>query len=242
LVHRTKESCLAPDPQKITNRLLDRLPEKDRARVLAACERVELARGPLLDAAGALIQHVYFPTSCFSSLLTTVRGGTLEVSLAGNEGFYGVPLACGARTSPARAVVHASGSAWRMEPEAFRRELAALPSLRRCVDHYLFAVLGQLMRRAGCNRFHVVEQRLARRLLMLADRSHSATFAITHEALANTLGVRRVGVTEAAGALQKRGLIAYVRGRVTILARRGLERAACGCYRADLDAYDSAFA
>lgn len=227
--------------RRLTNRLLGRLPESDRSRVLAACDRTELESGQLLDDAGARIRGVYFPTTSIISLLTTVSGGTLEVALVGSEGFHGVPLACGAAVTPVRAVVQVAGSAWCMEPEAFRRELAALPSLRECVDHYLFAVMGQLMVKAGCHRFHRVEQRLARRLLMLADRSRSASFAITHEALARTLGVRRVGVTEAAGALQKRGLIGYARGRVTILVRRELEHAACGCYRADLDAYKSAF-
>lgn len=228
--------------RRITNRLLDRLPADDRARVIAACDRVDLGLHQVLDAPGAPIRHAYFPITSFISLLGSVEGGgMLDVALAGNEGIYGVPLAFGVGTSPGQGLVLGAGSAWRLDPAAFRRELAALPSLRACVDQYLHAVISQLVQGAGCNRFHVVEQRLARRLLMIADRSHSASFRITHELLAHLLGVRRVGVTEAANALQKRRVIGYARGLVTIFTRRGLERASCGCYRADLDAYESAF-
>ena len=234
--------ALALAARKITNRLLDRLPAGDRARVIAACDAVELEFEQVLDAPGAPIRHVYFPTTSFISLLASVGGGgTLEVALAGNEGVYGAPVAFGVTISPGQGLVQGAGSAWRISPEAFRRELEALPNLRACVDQYLYAVMSQLIRRAGCNRFHVVEQRLARKLLMIADRSHSASFRVTHGFLAHMLGVRRVGVTEAASALQKRRIIGYARGQVTIFARAGLERASCDCYRADLDAYKSAF-
>jgi CRP-like cAMP-binding protein len=117
---------------------------------------------------------------------------------------------------------------------AFRRELARTPALRDCVDRYIFVTIAQLMRNAGCNRFHVVLQRVARRLLMTADRAHSPTFHMTHETLAGVLGVRRVGVTVAANVLQKRRLISYSRGTVSVLDRAGLERAACSCYREDI--------
>ena len=224
-----------------TNKLLERLPAKDRAQLLGACERVELAFGQVLDQPGAAIRHVYFPTSSFVSLLAFI-GGThaLEVALAGSEGIYGLPLALGIRVSPVQALVQGGGSAWRMEPADFRRELARLPALRAGLDRYSFVVMSQLMQTAGCNRFHVVEQRLSRWLLMTADRAHSATFRITHEFLAFMLGVRRVGITEAAGDLQKRGLIGYKRGVLTILDRKGLERASCGCYRSDLHIYERA--
>jgi CRP-like cAMP-binding protein len=233
---------LALATRRITNRLLDRLPAKDCARVLDACEPVELEFQQVLEDPGTPIRNVYFPTSSFISLLASVRGGgTIEVALAGNEGVYGVPIAFGITASPVRALVQGGGLAWRMSPQAFQQELARLPSLRGCVNQYLYVVMSQLMQTAGCNRFHVVEQRLARWLLMTADRSHSPTFRITHEFLAYMLGVRRVGVTEAASALQKRGLIGYARGVVTILDRKGLERASCGCYRSDINAYETTF-
>jgi CRP-like cAMP-binding protein len=160
------------------------------------------------------------------------------VGLAGCEGLYGIPVALGMTLSPVRAQVQSAGPAWRMGSGAFRRELRRMPALRDCVDRYIFVIMAQLMRNAGCNRFHVVEQRVARSLLMAADRAHSSTFAATHEFLARLLGVRRVGVTVAASELQRRRLISYSRGMVAILDRRGLERASCDCYREDLAFYE----
>ncbi len=226
----------------ITNRLLDRLPAKDRAHVLAGCEQVELVLDEVLAEPGATIRNVYFPTESFISLLVPMGGKSmLEVALAGNEGLYGVPVALGVGISPVRSLVQGAGPAWRMSAAAFRRELARLPTLRDCVDRYTYVLLAQINQTAGCNRFHVVEQRVARWLLMTSDRAHSPTFHLTHELLAYMLGVRRVGITEAAGALQGRELIGYTGGQVTILDRKGLERASCGCYRSDLNTYSSAF-
>ena len=166
----------------------------------------------------------------------------LEVALVGSEGIYGVSVALGVGTSPLLAVVQGAGSARQMGAVAFRRELGRVPALRECVERYTYVLMSQLIQNAGCNRFHVVEQRVARWLLMTGDRAHCATFGITHESLAGMLGVRRVGVTEAASALQGRGLISYTRGVLTILDRKGLERASCGCYQSDLSAYERAFA
>jgi CRP-like cAMP-binding protein len=225
------------------NRLLERLPSRDRAQFVAACEPVDLAFGQVLDAPGAAIKYVYFPTDSFISLLAFIDSTeALEVALAGNEGVYGLPVAFGIKLSPVQAIVQGAGTALRIEPAAFRTQLAKIPSLRAAVDRYSHVVMSQLMQTAGCNRFHVVEQRLARWLLMTADRAHSLTLRITHEFLAYMLGVRRVGITEAAGALQRDGLISYSRGVVNILDRKGLERAACGCYRNDLNAYARALA
>ena len=224
-----------------TNRLLERLPAKDRAQVLDSCERVDLTLKQVIDQPGGTLKYIYFPTASFISMLAFIGGtSSLEVALAGSEGVYGLPVAYGVKTSPVQALVQGAGPAWRMEPAAFRRELTRLPSLRACVDRYSFVVMTQLIQNAGCNRFHVVEQRLARWMLMTADRSHSETFRVTHEFLAYMLGVRRVGVTESASALHKRGLIDYTRGLVTIVDRKGLERAACTCYRVDLQTYASA--
>ncbi len=218
-----------------TNRLLQRLPAKDRARVLAGCERVELSLGEILAEPGREIRNVYFPTGSFISLILPMEGKTvLEVALAGSEGFYGVPIALGLAISPVRALVQGAGKAWQMGAAAFRGELAAVPALRDCVNRYVYVLMSQLTQTAGCNRFHLVEQRVARWLLMTSDRAHSPTFSMTHEFLAFMLGVRRVGITEAASALQARKLIAYRRGLVTILDRKGLERASCSCYRSDI--------
>ena len=225
-----------------TNRLLDFLPSQDRDRVLAACEPVELVGGHVLAEAGDAIDHVYFPTGSFIALLAPMGGDDIiEVALAGREGLYGVPIALGARHSPVQALVQGAGPAWQLGGAAFRRELAATPSLRACVDRYVHVLLGQLAQAAGCTRFHVVEQRVARWLLMTADRSPGATLPITHEFLAHMLGVRRVGITQAATALQRGNLIRYTRGVVTIVDRKGLERASCRCYQADLSIYDTAF-
>lgn len=229
-------------PPPITNRLLDRLPAKDRARVLARCETVELEFPHVVAEPGDLIPHVYFPTASFISLMTPMEGrGSLEVALAGNEGMYGVPVAMGVGISPVLAIVQGGGLAWRMASAPFARELARMASLRHCVDRYTYVLMSQLIRTAGCSRFHRVERRLARWLLMTADRAHSPSFRITHEFLASMLGVRRVGITEAASALQGRGLIRYKRGAMTIRDRRGLERASCSCYRSDLSIYERVF-
>lgn len=232
-----------PAPQApITNRLLDRLPAKDRARVLARCETVELAFPDVVAEPGDAIPHVYFPTASFISLMTPMEGkSSLEVALAGNEGMYGVPVAMGVGISPVHAIVQGGGLAWRMGSVPFARELARMPSLRNCVDRYTYVLMSQLIRTAGCSRFHRVEQRLARWLLVTADRAHSPSFHITHEFLATMLGVRRVGVTEAASALQARGLISYKRGAMTLRDRKGLERASCSCYRSDLSIYEHVF-
>ena len=175
-------------------------------------------------------------------MLTRMGGkNLLEVALAGSEGLCGAEVALGVGISPVHAVVQGGGPAWRLGAADFRRKLARVPSLRSCVDRYLYVLMTQLIQGAGCNRFHVVEQRVARWLLMTADRAHSPSFHITHELLAEMLGVRRVGITEAASAMQVRKLIGYKRGNVTIMDRKGLERASCSCYRSDLGAYARIF-
>lgn len=228
----------------VGNRLLDRLPALERSRVLAACEPVDLAFGQVIEKPGEVALHVYFPTGCaISSLLPMEGGHVVEVALTGSEGVHGARGArCNGTPSIVRAVVHIAGTAWRMDQPAFRSRLTAHAALSTVMDRYTEAVVAQLLQAAGCHRFHRLEQRVARWLLMTADRAHAPTFALTHEMLAHTLGVRRVGVTNAAGALQRRKLIAYGRGVVAILNRNGLERAACSCYRADLASYERALA
>jgi CRP-like cAMP-binding protein len=222
-----------------SNRLLDALPSSDRRQMLAGCETVELRFADVLYASGERLSHVYFPTTSFISLIMPVdASSSLEVGLVGNEGMFGIPLALGVDVAPMRAVVQGAGSALRMDAAAFCRELGRSLPLQREIDRYAFVHLSHLAQTAACTRFHLVEARLARWLLMTQDRAHADTFRITQEFLAFMLGVRRVGVTQAATALQKRSLIHYSRGNITVLDRRGLKAASCGCYKADRESYD----
>lgn len=206
--------------------------------MLSACEEVELAFAEVLYTPGERLSSVYFPTRGFISLIMSVDDSSLEVGLVGNEGMFGSPLVLGVDTSPVRAVVQGAGTALRIEAAVFCRELERSPALQRKIDRYVFIQLSQLAQRAGCTRYHVVEARLACWLLMTQDRARADTFHVTQEFLAFMLGVRRVGVTKAASSLQKRNLIQYSRGDITVLDRRGLKGASCGCYKADRQSYD----
>lgn len=226
----------------ITNRLLDRLPAKDRSRLLARCERVVLAFPKVLSEPGQPIRHVYFPTGSLISLVTqTEERVSLQTALTGNEGMLGVGVALGVGTARGRALVQGSGPAWRIGAAAFRSEIERSPALRKGVHRYVYVLLSQLAQTAACVCFHVVEQRLARWLLMSADRVHTPTFHVTHEFLAYILGTRRERITKAASSLQRRKLIAYRRGEVAILDREGLQRASCTCYQAEIAAYQQIF-
>jgi len=225
------------------NRLLAALSPRLTARLIAASDGVDLKLGTVLNEANARIAHVYFPTEGFVSLMVPVDGTSiLEVGLVGNEGMVGTPLILGMDRSPLRALVQGAGPAWRMSARTFTRELSLSAALRTLLHRYMQVRMSQLAQTAACTRFHLVESRLARWLLMTQDRAHNDVFHVTHEFLAFMLGVRRVGVTRAATALQKRKLISYHRGEVSVLNRLGMEAASCSCYQADRDSYASLLA
>ena len=220
-----------------TNRLLDQLPRPERLRLLGHCEEIELAQGEILAEPREWIGHVYFPTtSSIARVIEAGGGASLGVALIGNEGMLGASLMLGIDSSQARAVVQSGGRALKMSATRFRAALTE-GALRRAGHWYLFVLFDQLARTSGCTRFHLLEERLARWLLMTSDRAHSSAFHMTHEHLAHTLGVRRVGITGAATSLQARKLIRYSRGEIVILDRKGLAAAACSCYAADLASY-----
>jgi CRP-like cAMP-binding protein len=214
------------------NRLLAALPTKDYARLLSGLEPVTLTYGEVLHEPGNAIEHVYFPLDCLVSLLTIVEGRqALEVALVGREGIVGSRLAFGIAVSSVRAVVQGTGTALRVESARFLQELRRSPALQQALFDFTDMLMSQITQTAACNTFHVLEARLARWLLMTRERLSSGEFSLTQNFLADMLGVRRVGVSVAAGALRRRKLIHYQRGHITILDQQGLEAASCSCYR-----------
>jgi CRP-like cAMP-binding protein len=220
------------------NHLIELLPRKDRQQLLAICEPVELAMSSVVGETGTRTRHIYFPIDATISLVTPIDGKpVLEVGMVGREGMVGGHVVLGVMTMPLHAVVQGAGSAWRINTAAFQRELARSTALRSCLNRYLYVLMSQFAVSAACLRFHLIGPRLARWLLMTQDRAHANSFHVTHEFLAYMLGVRRVGITAAAGSLHRAGLIEYKRGALVVLNRRGLEEAACGCYAADRVSY-----
>ena len=220
------------------NQLIELLPRKERLRLLALCEPVQLVRAEVLSEPGQTATHVYFPTEGIISLLALIDGkGGVEVGMVGCEGMLGAQLALGVASAPLRALVQGAGAAWRIGSGAFCIELARSAPLQRRLNRYLYLLMAQLAGSAGCLRFHRLGPRLARWLLMTQDRARSDSFRVTHEFLASMLGVRRVSITQAAVALERSGLIEYRRGDLTVLDRSALEAQACGCYAVERQAY-----
>ena len=205
-------------------------------------ESVHLAFGSFLCEPDEPFEHVYFPTSAFISLVSKVGAHPpLEMGLIGNEGMLGVTLVLGVHTAPLRGVVQGEGEALRLSAKALTEECRHSPSLVKTLNGYLYVLMAQLMQTAGCTRFHEIDARLSRWLLMTHDRAHADSFHLTHQFLADMLGVQRSAVTIAAGSLQERGFIRYTRGEITILDRPGLEGTACECYAAVIKDYAQVF-
>ena len=223
------------------NRLLAALPKKEYERLLPGLKRIPLNFGEVLYEPGDTIKHVYFPNDSIVSLLAALsERSTLEVGMVGNEGFDGLPIFMGVNVSQTRALVQGAGSAMRMTSAAVRHEANHLGALHRLLHRYSHSLLTQVSQSVACNRFHSVDARLARWLLMTRDRLGLDQFRLTQDFMSNMLGVRREGVNKAASALQAAKLIRYSRGMITILDRRRLEANSCECYaiiKAESDEY-----
>jgi CRP-like cAMP-binding protein len=231
-----------PAPVETTsNQLLAALPPADYDRLTSMLETVQVEVGDVLFEPRDPIRSIYFPHDCLISLLGVAEGRmTLEVGLVGREGMLGATVALGHETAQVRAIVQRAGSASRMDSARFRTEFTSNPSLQRVLYRYTDTLLAQAIQIAVCSRFHVLEARLARSLLVTRDRLQSDKFHLTHEFLAHALGVRRVGVTKAASALQQQGLIIYSRGNIEILDVEGLAAASCKCYEIVKEAGEAA--
>jgi CRP-like cAMP-binding protein len=215
-----------------TNALLAALPRKTLIELKPHLVPVALVFGRILYEPGQPMRDVYFPARCLVSLLVVLEDElALEVALVGREGVVGVPLALGSKVSPMRALVQGAGDALRMNAAQFVLMMGSHPLLQRAVCGYAGVLMGQIAQTAACNRYHLLEPRLAHWLLMTRDRLGSADFRMTQEFLSTMLGVRRVGVSDAASSFQRQNLIEYSRGHITILDHEGLEAASCSCYR-----------
>ena len=243
--HTLRQCIAACDARKshvsaTENRLIDGLSRVDRGRLVKACEAVPLALNQVLGEPGDIQRTVYFPIKGFISMVSLVDGQRgVEVGMVGREGVVGGHALLGVPSWPWRVVVQGQGEGLRLGLAAFTAQAAQSTSLRRAVCRHLYVLMAQQAATSACTRFHLIGPRLARWLLMSQDRAESDEFRITHEFLAYMLGVRRVGITAAAGDLQRQGLIDYHRGEIRVLDRPGLEAAACSCYGSDKRLYQA---
>lgn len=217
------------DPRQ--NHLLAVLPDEERARIIPHLEQVSLKLGDVLYESGGRLRYVYFPTTAIVSLLSVMENGaSAEIAIVGYEGIVGIALFMGGETMPNRAVVQSGGMAFRLNGSLLNQEFNRSGPFQHLLLRYTMALLAQMAQTAVCNRHHSIDQQLCRWLLLSLDRLPSNELSMTQELIANMLGVRREGVTEAAGKLQSAGLINYNRGRITVLDRPGLEARVCECY------------
>jgi CRP-like cAMP-binding protein len=218
-------------PGALQNQLLASLPAAVLSRLEPSLELVSMQLGEVLYESGTQPSHVYFPTTAIVSLLYVMEdGSSAEIAVVGNEGIVGVALFMGGETTPSRGIVQCAGHAYRLKGQHLKEEFMRAADLQHVLLRYTQALLTQMAQTAVCNRHHSVDQQLCRWLLLTFDRLPSNELTMTQELIANMLGVRREGVTEAAGKLQKAGLIRYNRGRITIIDRAGLEARSCECY------------
>ena len=229
-----------PDPHDARqNQLLAALPAEEHARLLPDLELIAMPLGHVLYESGIQMRHVYFPSSSIVSLLCVMEdGASAEIAVVGNEGIVGVSLFMGGETTPSRAVVQSAGHAYRLKGQLLKEEFYRAGPMQRLLLRYTQALLTQMAQTAVCNRHHSLDQQLCRWLLLSLDRLPSNELIMTQELIANMLGVRREGVTEAAGNLQRAGLIEYNRGRIKVLDRAGLEARTCECYAVVKREYD----
>ena len=223
---------------EVKNHLIEMLPRTERTNLLSICQTIELNFGEVLCKTGDPLRHVYFPLNSFISLVTNTDDHPgLEVGMIGREGMLGAHLALGVARTPLEGLVQGAGRAWRVDATAFKSLVMRSAPLKKVIDRYVYVLMSQLASSAACLRYHLIAPRLARWLLMTQDRALSENFRVTQEFLAYMLGIRRVSVTAAAGALQNAGLITYTRGNMSILNRSGLEETACSCYESDAEVY-----
>jgi CRP-like cAMP-binding protein len=213
------------------NHLLASLADAEFDRLAPNLELVEMPLGEVLYESGGHLSHVYFPTTSIISLLYVMEdGASAEIAVVGNEGILGVSLFMGGETTPSRAIVQSAGHSYRLKSRLLKDEFSRGGSVMHLLLRYTQALITQMAQTAVCNRHHSVEQQLCRWLLLSLDRLSSYELTMTQELIANMLGVRREGVTEAAGTLRRAGIIRYSRGRITVLDRRRLEQEVCECY------------
>ena len=214
------------------NHLLDALPAAERKRLFPHLELVPMPLGHSVCEPGMVMRHVYFPTTAIVSLVYVMEdGASAEIAVVGNEGIVGVSLFMGGETTTSRAVVQSAGHAYRLAGQLLKDAFFLAGPLQRLLLRYTQALLTQMSQTAVCNRHHKLDQQLCRWLLLSLDRLPSNELTMTQELIANMLGVRREGVTEAAGELQRDGLIKYSRGKIIVLDRPGLEARVCECYQ-----------
>jgi CRP-like cAMP-binding protein len=242
LTARVEEAILPAHEEVLQNHLLAALSAEEFTRLLPNLQAVSLSLGQVIYESGERMEYVYFPTTAIISLLYIMENGaTAEIGVVGNDGLVGIALFMGGDTTPNRAVVQSAGRAFKMRAKMLKEEFIRARRFHNLLLRYTQALITQISQTAVCNRLHSVDQQLCRWLLLSHDRLPSDRLIMTHDLIANMLGVRREGVTHAAKRLQEAGYISYVRGDMTILDRKGLEVKACECYQVVRNEYDRLF-